>query len=60
MPYSSTTRNGRFSANVVRKQAKSSVKAEPLPGPVIPVPEEDVCTITEMDDESGELNDKVI
>lgn len=60
MPYSSTTRNGRFSANVVRKQAKSSVKAEPLSGPVVTVPDEDVCTITEVDDESGESNVKVL
>lgn len=52
MPYSSTTRNGRFSVNAVRKQAKSSVKAEPLLGPVMMMPEEESCTITEMEEES--------
>jgi len=52
MPYSSTTRNGRFSVNAVRKQAKSSFKAEPLVGPVMLIAEEESCTITEMEDES--------
>ena len=60
MPYSSTTRNGRFSVNAVRKQAKSSFKAEPLLGPVMLIPEEESCTITEMEDESVSSGAKVL
>jgi hypothetical protein len=59
MPYSSTTRNGRFSVNAVRKQAKSSFKAEPLVGPFMLIAEEESCTITEMEDESVSSGAKV-